>query len=194
MKISFKIKEILYVNIPENSKRIRTGFDKIQAYIVHYKKEDVIFIANVLSYLFATLAFRLIIPAIVTMMLSIWSFWVIRIVLCKVVNFSRRPMTRSTWILICAICLDMSMPMAVICFFPLVNAGMRSTALLVASSSSTKKPRSANTKSPWVSLCGKFNFKVIFWSEALPLQPAKRKISAPAGVIPIRYLIVLWDL
>ena len=31
MKISFKIKEILYVNIPENSKRIRTGFDKIQA-------------------------------------------------------------------------------------------------------------------------------------------------------------------
>ena len=88
----------------------------------------------------------------------------------------------------------MSVSLAVICFFPLVNAGMRSTAPLVASSSSTKKPRSANTQSSWVSLSRKPDFRVISLSEALPPQPAERKLTAPAGVIPIRYLIVLWDL
>ena len=35
---------------------------------------------------------------------------------------------------------------------------------------------------------------VISLSEALPPQPAERKLIALAGVIPIRYLIVLWDL
>ena len=71
---------------------------------------------------------------------------------------------------------------------------MWSTAHLVASFSSTKKPRSANTQSPWVSLSRKPGFKVISLSEALCPQPAERKLTAPAGVIPIKYLIVLWDL
>ena len=157
------------------------------------QKGDVIFITNVLSYLFTTLAFRLIIPAMVTM-ISVRSTWAIGIVVLKILNFFRRPITCSTWILAFAIYLNMSISLAVICFFPLVNAGMRSTAPLVASSSSTKKPRSANTQSPWVSLSRKPDFRVISLSEALPPQPAERKLTAPAGVIPIRYLIVLWDL
>ena len=163
-------------------------------HIVQYRKGDVIFITNVLSYLFTTLAFSLIIPAMVTMMLSVRSTWAIGIVVFKILGFFRRPITRSTWILSCAICLDMSVSLTVICFFPLVNAGMRSTAPLVASSSSIKKPRSANAQSSWVSLSRKPDFRVISLSEALPPQPAERKLTAPAGVIPIRYLIMLWDL
>ena len=79
--------------------------------MVYYRKEDVTFITNVLSYLFTvftTLVFRLIIPALLTMMLSVRSTSVIGIVLFKVVNFSRWPITRSTLILTCATCLDMS--------------------------------------------------------------------------------------
>ena len=38
------------------------------------------------------------------------------------------------------------------------------------------------------------DFRVISLSEALPSQPAERNQTATAGVIPIRYLIVLWDL
>ena len=166
----------------------------VKIYIVQYKKEDVIFITIVLSDCFTTLAFISIIPPMLTMMLFVRSTWVIGIVLFKIVNFSRRPIARSTRIPTSAICLDMPISLAVICFFPLVNAGVRSTALLVASSSSTKKPQSANTQSTWVSLSRKPEFKVISLSEALPPQPAKRKLTAPAGFIPIRYLIVLWDL
>ena len=134
-------------------------------YMVYYKKEDVTFITNVLSYLFTvftTLVFRLIIPALLTMMLSVRSTSVIGIVLFKVVNFSRWPITRFTLILTCATCLDMSISL----FFPSWNAGMQSTALPIASSSSTKKPRSANTQSPWVRLSRKLDFKVISLSEA----------------------------
>ena len=44
-------------------------------YTVQYKKDikDMIFMANVLSYLFTTLEFRLIIPARLTIMLSVRS-------------------------------------------------------------------------------------------------------------------------
>ena len=75
-----------------------------------------IFITNVLSYLFTTLAFRLIIPAMLTM-LSVRSTWIIGIVVFKILNCFRRPVTRSTGILTCAICLEMSISSAVICFF-----------------------------------------------------------------------------
>ena len=84
--------------------------------------------------------------------------------------------------------------LTVICFLPLVNGGMRSTALLVASPSSTKKPRSANAQSSWVSFSRQPDFRVISLSETLPPKPAERKLTAPVGVIPIKYLIVLWDL
>ena len=70
-------------------------------YKVQYKKGDVIFITNVLSYLFTTLAFRLIIPAMLTMMLSVRSTWAIGIVVFKILNFFRQPIARSTWVLTC---------------------------------------------------------------------------------------------
>ena len=76
-------------------------------------------------------------------------------------------------------------------FFPLVNGGMGSAAPLVASSSSTKKPQSAKTQSPWISLSRKPDFKVISLSEALRPQPAERKLTTPAGVVPIKYLLAL---
>ena len=136
-------------------------------HIVQYKKGDVIFIANVLSYFFTKLAFRLIIPAMVTMMLSVRLSWAIGIVVFKILNFFRRPITRSTWILTRAIYLDMSISLPVVCFFPLVNAVMRSTALLVTSFSSTKKARSANRQSTWVSLSRKPDFRVISLSKDL---------------------------
>ena len=98
-------------------------------HIVQYKKGYVIFITNVLSYLFTTVVFRLIMPAMETMMLSVRSTWAIGIVVFKILNFFRRPITRSILILTCAICLDISISLAII-FFHLVNAGMRSTAPL----------------------------------------------------------------
>ena len=86
------------------------------------------------------------------------------------------------------------MSLAGICFFPYVSVGVRSTAPLVTSSYSIKKPRSVNTQFSWVRLSRKLDFKLISLSEALLLQPAARKLTSPAGAIPIRFLIVLWDL
>ena len=165
-------------------------------YMVYYKKEDVTFITNVLSYLFTvftTLVFRLIIPALLTMMLSVRSTSVIEIVLFNVVNFSRWPITRSTLILTCATCLDMSISLAVICFFPLE---MRVCKVLLFLLPVPPQPRNLDQLIHNLHELDYLENLILRWFpyQRLPPQPAKRKLTAPAGVMPIRYLIVSWDL
>ena len=108
--------------------------------------------------------------------------------------FFNWPITRSTCIRTCAICLDMSTSFADICAFPLVKAGILRTAPRFANSSSIKNPLSARTQSPNVTLSKKPEFSVISLSEALPPQPADKKLTAPDGVMPTKYLMVFLDL
>ena len=75
----------------------------------------------------------------------------------------------------------MSISFADICFFPQVKAGILRTGPQVANSSSIKNPLSARTQSPNVTLSKKPEFSVIFLSEALPHQPADKKLTAPDG-------------
>ena len=88
----------------------------------------------------------------------------------------------------------MSTSFADICTFPLVKAGTLRTAPRVANFSSIKNPLSARTQSPNVTLSKKPEFSVISLSEALPLQPADRKLTAPDEVMPIKYLMLFLDL
>ena len=76
-------------------------------------------------------------------------------------NLFNWPITRSTCIRTCAICLDMSTSFEDICAFPRVKAGILSTAPLVANSSSIKNPLSDKTQSPNVTLSKKPEFSVI---------------------------------
>ena len=108
--------------------------------------------------------------------------------------FFNWPITRSTCIRTCAICLDLSTSFADSCFFPRVKAGILRTAPRVANSSSIKNPLSARTQSPNVTLSKKPEFSVISLSEALPPQPADKKLTAPDGVMPTKYLMVFLDL
>ena len=74
--------------------------------------------------------------------------------------------------------------------FPRVKAGILSSAPLVANSSSIKNPLSARTQSPNVTLSKKPEFSVISLSEALPPQPADKKLAAPDGIMLTKYLMV----
>ena len=87
----------------------------------------------------------------------------------------------------------MSRSFADICAFPLIKAGILRTAPRVANSSSIKNPLSARRQSPNVILSKKPKFSVISLSEALPPQPADKKLTTPHGVIPIKYLMVFLD-
>ena len=109
-------------------------------------------------------------------------------------NFFNWPITLSTCIRTCAICLDMSTSVTDICAFPLVKAGILRTAPWVANSSSIKNTLSARTQSPNVTFSKKPDFSVIPLSEALPSQLADKKLTATDGVMPTRYLMVFLDL
>ena len=87
----------------------------------------------------------------------------------------------------------MSRSSADICAFSLVKAGILRTAPRVANSSSIKNPLSVRTQLPHVTLSKKPEFSVISLSEALPLQPADRKLTAPDEVMPIKYLMLFLD-
>ena len=108
-------------------------------------------------------------------------------------NFFNWPTTRSKCIQTCAICLDMSTSFDCICAFPLLKAGILKTAPRVANSFSNN-PLPARTQSPNVTLSKKQDFSVASLSEALPLQPADKKLAAPDGVILTKYLTVFLDL
>ena len=84
----------------------------------------------------------------------------------------------------------MSTSFADICFFPQVKAGILRTAPQVANSSSIKNPLSARTQSPNVTLSKKPEFSVISLSEALPPQPADKKLTVPDGVMPTKCLML----
>ena len=101
-------------------------------------------------------------------------------------NFFNWPIPPSTCIQTCAICLDMSTSFAEISAFPLVKAGILKTSPRVANSSSIKNPLSARIQSP--------EFSVISLSEALPPEHADKKLTAPEGVMPTKYLTVFLDL
>ena len=109
-------------------------------------------------------------------------------------NYFNWAIIRSTCIRTSAICLDMSTSFADVCAFPLVKPGVLRTAPRVANSFSIKNPQSARTQSPNVTLSKKPDFSVISFYEALPPQPADKKLTAPDGVVPTKYLMVFLDL
>ena len=101
-------------------------------------------------------------------------------------NFFNWPITHSTSIRTCAICLDMSTSFADICVFPRVKTGILRTAPRVANFSLIKNPNVTLSKKP--------EFSIISLSESLPPQPADKKLTAPDGVMPTKYLMVFLDL
>ena len=78
-----------------------------------------------------------------------------------------------------------------ICVLPFVNLGISNMAPFVASSKSIVKPLSASTRSHVSNKSRNLHLFVISLSETLPPQPCDKKLTAPAGVIDIKYLIVL---
>ena len=107
------------------------------------------------------------------------------------ISFFSWPITCSTFIQTCAICLDMSTFFADICVFPLVKAVILRTAPRVANFSSIKNPLSARTQSPNVTLSKKPEFSVISLSEAFPPEPADKKLAASDWVM--YFLMVFRD-
>ena len=105
-------------------------------------------------------------------------------------NFFNWPITRLTCIQTCAICLHMSTSFADTCD----KAGILRTAHRVANYSSIKNRLSTRIQSPNVTLSKKPELSVISLSEALPPQPADKKLTVPDGVMPTKYLIVCLDL
>ena len=76
----------------------------------------------------------------------------------------------------------MSTSFSDICAFPLVKAGILRTSPQVANSSPIKNLLSARTQSHNVTLPKKPEFSVISLSEALPPQPADKKLTTPEGL------------
>ena len=95
-------------------------------------------------------------------------------------NFLNLPITLSTCMRTCAICLDISTSLAVSGFFPSVKAAILNTAPNVASSSYTKNSRSARTQFPGESMSRNPEFNVINLSDARPPHPADKKTNPTA--------------
>ena len=115
---------------------------------------------------------------------------VIGIIDCIILKSFNLPMTHSTWILTFDIFQDFSTSFADICNFPQVKCGIVTVAPYVANSSSTVNPLSARTVSPCCN-CSKNLFLIMSsLSDTLPPQHRERNLTAPAGVIPIKYLMV----
>ena len=108
--------------------------------------------------------------------------------------FRMFPITRSTCILTLAILRVCSTSIPLSCFLPLVNAGI----LIVEQNNPTdswmSKPLSAKMTSPGVRWSSRPLFSVRCLSLTLPPHPSEIKLTVPWGVIPIRYLTVLWCL
>ena len=85
-------------------------------------------------------------------------------------NFFNWPITRSTFIRTCTICLDMSTSFADICVSPRVKTGILRTAPRVANSSSITNSLLSRAQSPNVTLSKKPEFSVTSLSEGLPPQ------------------------
>ena len=110
----------------------------------------------------------------------------------RMVYFLRNnPITLSTWILTFAIPLVFSTSTGSNWLFPLVNAGITSSACLMPTLSATAKPLSAKTTSPGTSLSKNPQFSVKNLSEVRPPHDLETKEMEPCGVIPIKILIVV---
>ena len=108
-------------------------------------------------------------------------------VFSKIVYVLRKsPITRSTWILTCAIPLVFSTSIGSSCSFPFVNAGITSCAYFRATPSWIVNPLSAITKSPESNLSRKPQFSVRCLSEVRPPQASETNEMQPWGVMPIK--------
>lgn len=103
-------------------------------------------------------------------------------------------MTLSTCILTLAIVLVCSTSIPSSCFLPRVNAGILTVAQYNPTEAWISNPRSANIVSPGRRLFKRLEFSVMCLSLALPPHPSDIKLTLPCGVIPIKYLTVLWCL
>ena len=80
------------------------------------------------------------------------------------------------------------------CFFPLVNAGILSSALQNCTLSLTLKPVSASPRSPGKRFFKIPQFSAKYLSEVHPPQASLTKETVPSGVIPVKTFKVLWCL
>ena len=116
-------------------------------------------------------------------------------VFSKIVYFLRKsPITRSTWILTCAIPLVFSPSIRSSYSFPFVNAGITSCACFRATPSRTVNLLSAINKSPRSNFSSKPQFSVRCSSEVHPPQASETNETQPSGVMPIRTFTVFWCL
>ena len=90
-----------------------------------------------------TLGFKFVKPHIMTIILFSKSTWEI-VITEYILIFYNLPITLSTCMHTCAICLHISTSLAVTCFFPLIKVVILNTAPTVASSPSTKNSQSAS--------------------------------------------------
>ena len=93
-------------------------------------------------------------------------------------NFFSWPLTHSTCIRTCAICLVMSTSFADICNFPREKAGILRTDPWFPNCSYIKNPLSARKQPINVILSKKPDFTVISLSEALPPQSSDKKANS----------------
>ena len=132
--------------------------------------------------------FRFTSAAITTITLSNSETCVIQTIDCIILKSFNLLMTSSMWILTSDIFRDFSTSYADICDFPQVKFGIVRKAPYVANSSSMVNPLFART-------CCNFSKNLLLivssLSDTLPTQPCERKLIAPAGVMPIKYL-QLW--
>ena len=135
-----------------------------------------------------TLLFILTKPHTMTIMSPNRSTWVNGNVVCRSLTFLILPITRSTWIRTFDSCLDLSTYQQKDVFFPFVKLGILSVAPRALNSSFILKPWYASIQSPMETLLEKHDSFVIYLSNTLPPHPKDKKLIAPAGVTPIRYL------
>ena len=135
--------------------------------------------------------YTIIIAAISDIRLSRRWTWKIDIVDCKIQNLRILPMSLSARILTFYIFRESSTSFPETCDFPLVKWGIFKIAPWEARVSAILKPRSANIRSPCCKNLRNPECIVISLSETRPPHPLERKLTAPAGVIAIKYLMVL---
>ena len=119
---------------------------------------------------------------------------VIGIIDCIILEPFNRPMTLLTWFLTFEILWDFYISFADICNFPWVKSGTVSVAPHVANSSSIVNPLFARTVSPCCNFSKILFLTVSSLSDTLLPQLCERKLTAPPGAIPIKYLMVWWCL
>ena len=138
------------------------------------------------NYFETALLFKLTKPAVMIITSFNNLIWVIRMLDWRIISFLNRPMALSTCTRTFDIFRDIWTAFPDICALPFVKCGIFNVAPHEANSSATINPRLASMQFPCCKCYKNLDLSVIYLSDTRLRHPWHKKLTAPAGVIPIR--------